>query len=103
MFLVKFMSRPNCGSHYWKEKFISGLPTLFAEKVRQRIRNIHNGRIPYESLTYEELITFINNEGLAICTDLKLKSQMKKEKQDSKKELDRFSSYYGYDIIIATF
>lgn len=52
MFLVKIMSRPDCGNHYWKEKFISGLPTLFAEKVRQRIRNIHNGRIPYESLTY---------------------------------------------------
>ena len=31
--LVKVMSRPNCESHYWKEKFIYGLPTLFAEKV----------------------------------------------------------------------
>ena len=82
----------DCGSHYWKEKFILGLPTLFAEKVRQRIRNIHNGRIPYESLTYGELITFVNNEGLALCTDLKLKSQMKKEKQDSKKELGKFCS-----------
>ena len=51
MFLVKVKSRHDCGSHYWKEKFISGLPTLFAEKIRQRIRNIHNGRIPYESLT----------------------------------------------------
>ena len=80
MFLVKVMSRHDCESHYWKEKFIYGLPTLFAEKVRQRIRNIHNGRIPYESSTYEELITFINNEGLALWIDLKLKSQMKKEK-----------------------
>ena len=44
MFLVKVMSIPDCGSHYWKEKFIFGLPTLFAEKVRQRIRNIHNGK-----------------------------------------------------------
>ena len=58
MFLVKFMSRPNCGSHYWKEKFISGLPTLFSENVRQIIRNIHNGIISYESLTCRELITF---------------------------------------------
>ena len=101
MFLVKVMTRHDCGSHYWKEKFISGLPTLFAEKVRQRIRNIHNGRIPYESLTYGELITFVNNEGLALCTDLTLKSQMKKEKQVSKKELGKFCSYYGYDTIIA--
>ena len=43
------MLRPDCGSHYWKEKFIFGLPTLFVEKVRQRIRNIHSERIPYES------------------------------------------------------
>ena len=49
----------------------------------------------------QELITFVNNEGLALCTDLKLKSQMKKEKQDSKKELGKFCSYYGYDTIVA--
>ena len=80
MFLVKVMSRPNCGSHYWKEKFIFSLPTLFAKNVRQRIRNIYNGKFPYESLIYEKLITFTNNEGLALCTYLKLKSQRKKRK-----------------------
>ena len=46
------MSKPDYGSHYWKENFIYGLPTSFSEKVRQRIRNIYNGIIPYESLTY---------------------------------------------------
>ena len=45
MFLAKVMSRPDCGSHYWKEKFISGLSTLFAKNVRQKIRNIYNGSI----------------------------------------------------------
>ena len=85
MFLVKVTTRHDYGSHYWKEKLISGLPTLFAEKVRQIIRNIHNGIIPYESLTYGELITFVNNEGLALCTDLKLKSQMKKEGKKGKR------------------
>ena len=40
--LVKVMLRPNCESHYWKEKFIFGSPALFAEKVRQKIRNIYN-------------------------------------------------------------
>ena len=38
------------------------------------------GRIPYESLIYGELITFIINDSLALCIDLKLKSQLKKEK-----------------------
>ena len=99
MFLVKVMTRPDCGSHYWKEKFISGLPTLFSKMVRQRIRNDYNGKIPYESITYEELITFINNEDLALYTDLKLKSEMKKEKQNSKKEFENFCSYYGYNTI----
>ena len=78
MFLVKFVIKLDGGSHYWKENFISGLPTLFSKMVRQRIRNDYNGKIPYESITYEELITFINNEDLALYTDLKLKSQMKK-------------------------
>ena len=95
MVLVKVMSRLDCRRHYWKEKYIYSLPTLFVEKVRQRIRIVYNGRIPYKSLTYGELITFINNEGLALYTDLKLKSQMKKEKQDSKKELGKVCSYYG--------
>ena len=55
----------------------------------------------YESLTYGESITFIDNEGLAICKELKLKSLMIKEKQDSKKELGKFCSYYDYDTIVA--
>ena len=74
--------------------------TLFVENVRQTIRNIHNGRIPYESLTYGKLITFINNEGWSLCTDHILNSQMKKEKQKSKKELGKFCPYYGYKTII---
>ena len=69
--------------------------------MRQRIRDVYNGKIPYESLTYRELITFIDNEGLIFCTYLKLKSQMKKEKQNNKKELGKFCSYYGYNTIIA--
>ena len=64
---------------------------------KKKKKSIINGRILYKSLRYGELITFINNEGLALWTDLKLKSQMKKEKQDSKKELGKFCSYYGYD------
>ena len=32
MFLTKVMLRPNCKEPYWKERFIVGLPNLFAEK-----------------------------------------------------------------------
>ena len=39
------MTRLDYGNHYWKEIFKSKLPTLFIEKVRQRIRI--NERISY--------------------------------------------------------
>ena len=58
--------------------------SIVKKKVKQRIGNLHGERIPYELLTYEELITFINNKELALCIDFKLKSQMKKERQDNK-------------------
>ena len=74
------MTRSYCRNHYWNENLILGLPTLFIEKIRKRIRYLHNGRIPYKSLIDGELIIFINNEGLALCTNHKLKSQMKKER-----------------------
>ena len=44
--LIKvIMTRLDYGNHYWKEIFKSKLPTLFTEKVRQRIRI--NERISY--------------------------------------------------------
>ena len=89
------MTGSDCRSHCLKEKFIS------SHLLRQRIRNLYNGRIPYESLTYGKLITFINNEGLELYTYLKLMSQMKKEKQDNKKQLRKFCSYYGYNTLVA--
>ena len=85
MFLVEVMTKYDCRSHYWKENFILGFSILLTKKVKQRIGNLHGERIPYELLTYEELITFINNKELALCIDFKLKSQMKKERQDNKK------------------
>ncbi|XP_070033110.1 uncharacterized protein [Nicotiana tomentosiformis] len=36
MFIEKVMIREDCGSAFWKERFISGLPRLFAEKTGHR-------------------------------------------------------------------
>ena len=41
------MLRPDCKEPYWKEKFIAGLPNLFAEKVRNNLREKYNNQIPY--------------------------------------------------------
>lgn len=53
------------------EKFLARLPTLLWEKVRNQIRENYWGTIPYEKLTYDELISFTQKEGLKICQDLK--------------------------------
>lgn len=101
MFIEKVMIREDCGNSFWKERFISGLPRLFAEKVRTKIKDRFNGQIPYDNLTYGDLISFINVTGLDLCTDLKLKSFIKKDKLQSKRELGSFCQDFGYTKISA--
>ncbi|GAB2265362.1 hypothetical protein Dimus_037813 [Dionaea muscipula] len=98
VFLTKVFHRPDCQHMYWKDRFLSGLPKHFAEKVRQRTRSQHNGEIPYQTLTYGDLVNYVNNEALALCTDLKLKAKMKSEHHQNKKELGSFCSQYGLDL-----
>ena len=38
VFLTKVMLRLDCNQSFWKEKFISGLPRLFSERFRIKIR-----------------------------------------------------------------
>ncbi|XP_016509474.2 uncharacterized protein LOC107826943 isoform X1 [Nicotiana tabacum] len=101
MFIEKVMVREDCNRHFWKERFISGLPRLFAEKVRNKIKDRFNGSIPYDNLTYGDLISFINVTGLDLCTDLKLKSLIKKDRLQSKAELGSFCQDFGYKTIAA--
>ncbi|GJY17968.1 putative transcription factor interactor and regulator CCHC(Zn) family protein [Tanacetum coccineum] len=39
VFLAKVMTRPDCREAYWKERFIAGLPRLFAEKISDELKN----------------------------------------------------------------
>ncbi|XP_070025069.1 uncharacterized protein [Nicotiana sylvestris] len=101
MFIEKVLVREDCNKPFWKERFISGLPRLFAEKVRNKIKNRFNGSITYDNLTYGDLISFINVTGLELCTDLKLKSLIKKDRLQSKAELGSFCQDFGYKTIAA--
>ncbi|XP_047263406.1 uncharacterized protein LOC107860404 isoform X1 [Capsicum annuum] len=89
------MIRPDCNNDFWKERFISGLPSLFAEKVRTKIKDRFEGKIPYDILTYGDLISFITTVGIDLCTDLKLKKQLKKD-STSKYGLGTFYQDYGF-------
>ncbi|XP_070017384.1 uncharacterized protein [Nicotiana sylvestris] len=101
MFIEKVMVREDCNKPFWKERFFSGLPRLFVKKVRTKIRDRFNGQIPYDNLTYRDLISFINVTGLDLCTDLKLKSLIKKDRLQSKAELGSFCQDFGYKSIAA--
>ena len=65
------MLKIDANSIYWKTKFIDELPSLFAERVCNKLRE-NNGVINYESYTYGQLNAAVISEGLCLCNDLKL-------------------------------
>ncbi|XP_070039571.1 uncharacterized protein [Nicotiana tomentosiformis] len=50
------MELPECNSTHWKSKFIDGLPTLFAERVRKALRGTAMS-IDYNSYSCRKLIS----------------------------------------------
>ncbi|KAG5619544.1 hypothetical protein H5410_004762 [Solanum commersonii] len=53
---LKVMELQECNNTHWKSKFIDGLPSLFAERVRKTLRG-ENHSINYDDYTYGKLIT----------------------------------------------
>ncbi|KAH9697601.1 hypothetical protein KPL71_023672 [Citrus sinensis] len=96
-FFTRLFLRDDANHTTWKEKFLAGLPTLLGEKVRNSIKSLYNNRIPYDELTYGELVSFVNKEGLKICQDLKLQKRLKWELRKSKQELGSFCKQFNYD------
>ncbi|KAH9800748.1 hypothetical protein KPL71_000787 [Citrus sinensis] len=76
-FFTRFFLRDDANHTTWKEKFLVGLPTLLGENVWNSIKTLYDNRIPYDELTYGELVNFVNKEGLKICQDLKLQKRLK--------------------------
>ncbi|PIA30621.1 hypothetical protein AQUCO_05400010v1 [Aquilegia coerulea] len=99
VFMAKITVRHDGNNAFWKEKFISGLPRLFAEKDKNRLKNKHDGiQIPYDFYTYGELISECTSEDLALCNDIRLKNQLKTQNLTGKNELGQFCEQFGYDM-----
>ncbi|KAH9800890.1 hypothetical protein KPL71_000829 [Citrus sinensis] len=96
-FFTRLFLRDDANHVTWKEKFLAGLPTLLGEKVRNSIKALYDNRIPYDELTYGELVSFVSKEGLKICQDLKLQKRLKQELRRSKQELGSFCKQFNYD------
>ena len=81
-FTSRVMLWEDCHKSYWKEKFIDGLPPIFAHKVKQESMS-KNDSIDYDNLTYGDIFSTIKNLGLNMCNDEKLlKHQLKDKKKN---------------------
>ena len=71
VFLSRVMFRKDFHKPYWKEKFIDGLPPIFAHKVKQELMG-KNDSIDYDNLTYGDILSTIKKIGINMCNDEKL-------------------------------
>ena len=92
------MTRTDARASFWKERFLYGLPRAFNEKVKESLRERNNGTIPYDELTYGDIISEGKKEGLKLCSQLKLQYQVKKDLKASKKYLGSFCAQYGISM-----
>jgi len=95
-FLTKVYTREDSQQPFWKEKFMAGLPRSLGDKVRDKIHSQSaNGDIPYESLSYGQLISYVQKVALKICQDEKIQRQLTKEKAQTKRDLGSFYEQFG--------
>ena len=71
VFISRVMLRKDCHKPYWKERFIDGLPPIFAHKVKQVLIG-KNDSINYDNLTYGDIFSAIKKLGINMCNDEKL-------------------------------
>ena len=98
VYFAKVHSRTYCNQPYWKKRFLNGLPKVFSQRVQVRIKEMYNGIIPYDSLTYGQLANFVSQEASNLYSLIKVNATIKKDFQSYKKKLGSFYAQYGYDI-----
>ena len=101
VFISKVMIRHDARALYWKERFLYGLLRALTKKVQETLRKKHHGTIPYDDLTYGDLITEVKKEGLKLCSQLRLQYKIKKDLIASKKDLGSFCSKYDIEMPVS--
>ena len=98
VFISRVMLRKECHKPYWKEKFIDGLPPIFAHKVKQALIS-KNDSIDYDNLTYSDIFSAIKKFGINMCDDEKLLKYQLQNKKKAKYEMGNFCEQYGLSPI----
>ena len=94
VFISRVMLRKDCHKPYWKEKFIDGVPPIFAHKVKRELMG-KNDSIDYDNLTSGDILSTIKKLGINMCNDEKLYKHQLKNKRKAKYEMDNFCEQYG--------
>ena len=71
VFISRVMLRKDCHKPYLKERFIAGLPPIFAHKVKQILMG-KNDSINYDNLTYDDIFSAIKKKFTSMCNNEKL-------------------------------
>ena len=100
-FLSKVTLREDGFAGFWKERFLAGLPKLFAEKVKLNLEQHYGKPIHYDILTCGQIHNIIVDIGIQVCTDFKLQNKLRKESMINKRELGTFCHQYGMEPIRA--
>jgi hypothetical protein len=72
---------------------------MFAHKIKQVLVN-ENNVIEYDNLTYGNIISVIQKEGLKMCIDMKISNQANKDKKKAKYEMGNFCEQYGLPSVV---
>ena len=88
------MFQKDCYKPYWKERFIDGLPLIFAHKEKQELMG-KNDSVDYDNLTYGDILSTIKKLGINMYNDEKLSKHQLKNKRRAKYEMGNFCKQYG--------
>ena len=100
VFISKVRIRNDARAPYWKERFLYGLPRALTKRVLETLREKNHGIIPYDDLTYGDLISEVKKEGLKLCSQLRLQYKIKKDLKASRKDLGSFCAQYGIEMSV---
>ncbi|XP_012840389.1 PREDICTED: uncharacterized protein LOC105960727 [Erythranthe guttata] len=95
-FLSRIFDIPECNQDIWKNKFVDGLPYLFAERIKKVLRK-DSDHIAYEAFTFGQIVSTCIQEGLSLCNEIKLRNQIRKDNLLERKLLGHFCDQFGLD------
>ena len=94
MYFRQVLIRTDSSLEFWKENFVNGLPKHFSRRIKDGLKTKYNGTIPWQTLSYGSIASFIIEEELRLCNESKIQNKLNSW-ISNRKELGRFCDQYG--------